>query len=159
VAPLGLTADAITPGRLTLTTTFHSVGMEVLFTGDPLELHQGQRQGWGSSTSWNRVAAAAESLVILGRGGARPLVVRRNTIEACFNGVGRYNQDDDRYSQQDGTTACNLSRDTRSRRHTGGSESEPLKSETIGRALLETRAFAPGTVGGHYPSVCGSTAS
>ncbi len=54
-----------------------------------------------SNTSWGRVGAAAETIAVWGRGGARQLVVRHNTIEGYFNGVGGYNKDYDRYSQAD----------------------------------------------------------
>ena len=55
----------------------------------------------GSSTSWGRVGAAAETFTVFGRGGARRLVFRYNTVEGYFNGVGGYNVGYDRYSQQD----------------------------------------------------------
>ncbi|MDP9353435.1 MAG: hypothetical protein M3P51_18095, partial [Chloroflexota bacterium] len=53
------------------------------------------------TTGWNRVGAHAETFAIFGRGGARRMVVRRNTIEGYFNGLGGYNEGYDRYSQQD----------------------------------------------------------
>jgi hypothetical protein len=64
----------------------------------------------GEETPWQRVGAAAETSAIWGRGGARRLVVRRNTIEGYFNGVAGYNEGYDRYSQQDTDVYDNLIR-------------------------------------------------
>jgi hypothetical protein len=51
--------------------------------------------------AWLRVGAQAEITAIWSRGGASRLVVRRNTIDGYFNGIGGYNKDYDRYAQQD----------------------------------------------------------
>lgn len=55
----------------------------------------------GVTTSWGRVGQAAETTAIDGRGGARELVARYNTITGYFNGVGAYNAGFDRYGKQD----------------------------------------------------------
>lgn len=64
----------------------------------------------GQATSWSRVGAEAETGAVGGRGGAHRLVVRYNTIDGFFNGVGGYNQDFDRYAQQDNDMHDNLLR-------------------------------------------------
>lgn len=64
----------------------------------------------GKETGWSRIGAEAETAAIGGRGGAHRLVVRYNTIDGFFNGVGGYNQDFDRYAQQDNDMHDNLLR-------------------------------------------------
>jgi hypothetical protein len=64
----------------------------------------------GKESSWSRIGAEAETGAIGGRGGAHRLVVRYNTIDGFFNGVGGYNQDFDRYAQQDNDMHDNLLR-------------------------------------------------
>lgn len=53
----------------------------------------------GESSNWRRIGESAELHAIEGRGGANQLVVRRNTIEGYFNGVGANSTDFDRYSK------------------------------------------------------------
>ncbi|HEX5166494.1 MAG TPA: DUF1565 domain-containing protein, partial [Thermomicrobiales bacterium] len=53
----------------------------------------------GKETNWRRTGEAAEQHAIEGRGGANQLVVRHNTIEGYFNGVGANSTDFDRYSK------------------------------------------------------------
>lgn len=64
----------------------------------------------GAATKWGRVGAEAETTAVGGRGGAQRLVVRRNTIDGFFNGVGGYNEGYDRYSQRDTDIYENLLR-------------------------------------------------
>lgn len=64
----------------------------------------------GAETPWTRVGAEAETTAIAGRGGAHRLVVRRNTIDGFFNGIGGYNEGFDRYAQQDTDLYENLLR-------------------------------------------------
>lgn len=64
----------------------------------------------GAATDWGRVGAEAETTAIGARGGAKRTVVRYNTIEGFFNGVGVYNEKFDRYSQQDADIHDNLLR-------------------------------------------------
>ncbi len=60
------------------------------------------------STDWSRVGAEAETTAIGARGGARQTVIRYNTIDGFFNGVGVYNEGFDRYSQADTDIHDNL---------------------------------------------------
>jgi hypothetical protein len=53
----------------------------------------------GKTTDWRRTGEGAELHAIHGRGGANQLVVRHNTIEGYFNGVGANSTDFDRYSK------------------------------------------------------------
>jgi hypothetical protein len=56
----------------------------------------------GSDYPTTRIGAASETAGVTGRGGARRVVVRRNTFTGLFNGVGTgYNQGFDRYAGQD----------------------------------------------------------
>lgn len=64
----------------------------------------------GKSTDWSRVGAEAETTTIGARGGARQTVIRYNTIDGFFNGVGVYNEGFDRYSQADTDIHDNLLR-------------------------------------------------
>lgn len=64
----------------------------------------------GKSTDWSRVGAEAETTAIGARGGARQTVIRYNTIDGFFNGVGIYNEGFDRYSQADTDIHDNLLR-------------------------------------------------
>jgi hypothetical protein len=62
----------------------------------------------GAATDWSRVGAEAETTAIGARGGAKRTVVRYNTIDGFFNGVGVYNEGFDRYAQQDADVYNNL---------------------------------------------------
>jgi Protein of unknown function (DUF1565) len=64
----------------------------------------------GKATDWSRIGSEAETGAVGGRGGAHRLVVRYNTIDGFFNGVGGYNQGFDRYAQQDNDMYDNLLR-------------------------------------------------
>ena len=64
----------------------------------------------GKATDWSRVGAEAETTAIGARGGARQTVIRYNTIDGFFNGIGVYNEGFDRYSQADTDIYDNLLR-------------------------------------------------
>ncbi|HEY3080352.1 MAG TPA: hypothetical protein VGM69_10635 [Chloroflexota bacterium] len=56
----------------------------------------------------DRLGEAAETSGVWSRGGARRVVVRHNTIDGTFNGVGAYNVGFDRYATQDQDVHDNL---------------------------------------------------
>jgi hypothetical protein len=64
----------------------------------------------GTSYPNNRIGEGSETTGIGARGGARRVVIRYNTIEGPFNGIGGYNADFDRYSMQDTDIHDNLIR-------------------------------------------------
>jgi hypothetical protein len=64
----------------------------------------------GAATDWSRVGAEAETTAIGARGGAHRTVIRNNTIDGYFNGIGVYNEGFDRYAQQDTDIYNNLLR-------------------------------------------------
>ena len=60
------------------------------------------RSSDGSDYATSKIGAASETAGVTGRGGARRVVVRRNTLDGLFNGVGTgYNEGFDRYAGQD----------------------------------------------------------
>jgi hypothetical protein len=58
-------------------------------------------QGDGSIYPPDRIGEGNESTGVWSRGGAKRVVVRRNTIDGPFNGVAAYNSGFDRYAAQD----------------------------------------------------------
>ncbi|HEY3080281.1 MAG TPA: hypothetical protein VGM69_10275, partial [Chloroflexota bacterium] len=57
-----------------------------------------------------RVGEGNETTGVWSRGGAQQVVVRRNTIDGPFNGIGAFNADFDRYATQDQDVHDNLLR-------------------------------------------------
>lgn len=53
----------------------------------------------GAETQWSRTGDTLEVTAIEGRGGAKTLVVRRNTIDGYFNGIGAYSSGFDRWNK------------------------------------------------------------
>ncbi|HEV8636739.1 MAG TPA: hypothetical protein VG370_21165, partial [Chloroflexota bacterium] len=64
----------------------------------------------GSVYGSDRLGEAAETTGVWSRGGARRVVIRHNTVDGPFNGVGAYNADFDRYATQDQDVHDNLIR-------------------------------------------------
>jgi hypothetical protein len=62
------------------------------------------------STYASRVGEGNETTGVWSRGGAQQVVVRRNTIDGPFNGIGAFNADFDRYATQDQDVHDNLLR-------------------------------------------------
>jgi hypothetical protein len=69
------------------------------------------READGSEYATNRIGGQSETNGVGGRGGAQRVVVRRNTVDGPFDGVGTgYNEGYDRYAAQDMDVYDNLIR-------------------------------------------------
>jgi hypothetical protein len=69
------------------------------------------RNADGSDYPTSKIGGQSESAGVSGRGGAQRVVVRRNTIDGTFNGVGNgYNDGYDRYAGQDKDVVDNVIR-------------------------------------------------
>ena len=94
----------------------------------------------GQATGWGRVGATAEITAVHGRGGAHRLVIRNNTIDGFFNGVGGYNVSFDRYSQLDTDVHDNLIMHIADDAFEPGSRPSTGASGTTDWSMLQSRS-------------------